>query len=192
MKKLLILLLASVLITSFSLTAFADKVVKEIDIRNATEIGNYYVVFCGHGASVKNASLAGHVFVAWAEEEPDAVSCKKKAYGMYARDKKSLKLLWDVVRGVPVPGKLVEESFDSTSSATHFLIVRVTKAQYKKSEDVRDKQWKDMLDREYELLVTDCVSFSSHIAKSLGLTVPERDKNMKPSSFIEELIEQNN
>ncbi len=167
-----------------SLAAFAAKAVKEIDIRKQSEAGKYYVVFNGNKASLTTPT-PGHMFVAWSKDDPS--SCEE-AYGMnHQFDEPLLSYL----KG-PVAGELLKESLDSCSNADYVLIVRVSADQYKKSQKVRDEWWKNgPLGEKYELLVTDCVAFSSHIAKSLGLKVPERDKNMLPSSFIQKMIELN-
>ncbi|MEI8289916.1 MAG: hypothetical protein WCH99_10620 [Verrucomicrobiota bacterium] len=179
MKTKLLLTLAWLFLSGTFLTA--GEMVKQINVATKSEENKYYLVFCARGGSP-----TGHAFVAWGKDSFEAKACQASAFGLYPKGGAAA-----IAKSMfgPVPGKIVEESL--ASKTTYRLIVQVDSTQYAAAEKVRVKKWNTVMENKYELLVTDCTTFISDVAREIKLKRPERAEYMFPESFLREMIRLN-
>jgi hypothetical protein len=188
---LLVWLVSAVSLTSVGLGG--DKLVTQIDIRNATssDEAKYFVVICARPASLelpeaKKLPVAspGHVWVLFAKDDPNAKVCMMdKSYGFWPDGKAGLLNV--------VPGKLVNELLDPAKSAeqikmTHRVILRVTESQYESALKAAEKTASQ--DLMYQTLIQNCSHFSMVVLKALSLEV-KYDAAEMPTTYLERVSE---
>ncbi|MEM9753950.1 MAG: hypothetical protein AAF916_11290 [Planctomycetota bacterium] len=167
--KYLVIVLVLIHFTGAPVSWASD--IKSIDRRTYSEENQYYLVFCArHG-------VPGHAFVIWGKEDYENNLSSQRAFGMYPKDKK--------LRVGAVPGGVVEEA---TPRSDTRLIVRVNREQFEGAASIRSA-WAG---KDYKLVESDCVTFTSEAAISIGLDVPARWRNLTPQGMVEALLRENN
>jgi hypothetical protein len=157
--------------------------VAHIDRRKpGSEKAQYYVLLYG-----KQTSLAGHVYVTWAEDDPNGGPAPKgQSVGFYGLTEGG-----DHEMQVSFTGKLDEDDslrrFASGDFVPVVLVIWLEKEEYERSRKVIE-QWRG---RGYKLFESDCVSFMEDVAKSLHLNTPQRFLAPSPVWFVRALIDAN-
>ena len=174
--------LSLITLTMDTKNCHADGVVKVIDRRNRSEENQYYIVLCA-----RDGGVASHAFVVWGTDDAEKRICSSAAFGLYPRENASRVRI--LTLGT-VPGEIANEALRGKgSSSTVRLIVKVNSDQYAATQKIRAK-WAAR--GKYKLLTRDCVTFTSTVAKSLGLRLPSRAGNVLPQGFIRSLVQLNN
>ncbi len=153
--------------------ADSDPVVK--DLRKNEAGSNLFVAFCARDVA------PGHAFIVLGNHDENKELCSVEALGFYPKDGKGIV--------GPVPGEVANEFLKprSVPRGACRLILQVSKEQYEAAERVRMK-WAN---RKYQLLESDCVSFSKEIAKVLHLKIPDDGAAKHPQLFVNSLIKMN-
>ena len=185
--RILTIVLISIVFSPLTEFSYAQEVVEEVNMSESGD-GNYYLVFMARGPVPP-----GHAFVMWGREDDEKQMSTFKAFGLYPDSDNELKIVFG-----EVPGEIKDEwQSDKMSDITHRLIVKVNKAAYQKSLQVKRKwetnfQETEISTNTYELIKKDCVTFASDIARSIGLLIPDRNlSTYLPEDFIRALIDIN-
>jgi hypothetical protein len=124
----------------------------------------------------------GHAMVILGKEDEKALVSSQVAFGFYPLE--GTKPIFG-----PVPGNVADELArgKGTAGLTTRIIIHVDQKLYDKVEALR-KEWAN---KKYELLASDCVTFTSEVAETLGLKLPKRQDAMLPVTYIEKMSELN-
>jgi hypothetical protein len=152
-----------------------DGVLLTKDLRAKGSNSAYSVVLAARSGGV------GHAMVILGREDGKKMVSSIEAFGFYPKEGKG-------VLG-PVPGMIADELAQGkgVARANTRVILRVDKEQFDKIDAVR-KKW---LQAKYQVLEADCVTFTSEVATTLGLKIPNRETAKLPVAFIEKIAELN-
>lgn len=154
------------------------------DKRSATEKPLYSVTIFSRPPS--DESAFGHAYIAIHRFREDVGSFIRMgpAFGFYP--------LGDLARIGPVPDTLKSSLSSpggmsvgpSDEKPATVVYVWVDEEQVQKINEIK-KQWEK--EGQWQLLLSDCVSFVAAVAKELGMKVPSRIVNPKPDSYVRSL-----
>ncbi len=147
------------------------------DLRARGSASSLSVVLCAR------PGVPGHAMVILGKDDETKKACTIEAFGFYPTS--GTKAVFG-----PVPGKVADEFLQGRGigAAACRIIVRVDQPRFDKIEAIR-KKWAGKKD--YRLLEADCVTFTSEVAGSLGLKLPDRKDAKLPVTFIQKLYELN-
>lgn len=162
-----------------------EGIIKIIDKRTKSDVmGNtYFLVFISKPTVLNGGENAGHSFVVWGIEDRSAKISYGKGWGLYPSDKNAKKML---TLG-KVPGVLKDEGMNDGNF--NKLIVKVDKEIYD-STVMEMEKWS--MEKSYQLLTKDCLSFTIAIASAAKLKIPNREGfDTIPWNYILQLIKNN-
>jgi hypothetical protein len=157
-----------------------------VAFRTSTDGNRYFLVFSARGNFRDRKSATGHAWAGFGVEDKASKKSTYTAFGLYPRDetKRGYK---NILFGA-VPGELVDETTThSTPATTESLIVEVDKPTYDHALDSAMMTLGNPPD--WQMMLSDCVTFTQTIASSIGLSFPEREmQNVMPQAYIRSVI----
>ena len=201
--RLLFLVLACTMQTGHAEEAILN-LTTDAPVPNASGIipDRYFVVF---SAKKHSATTFGHAYVTWGREDSRLHRSVQECYGIYPDEyaKKSSALLSAALKnpGIVLSKVKADIKDDCWSEQKEVqkeelrLIVEVDPDVYKTSFEVYEDWSKHVEDgtNGYHLISSNCISFVSEVAESIGLNVPNvlLGGATLPWNFMFELIEKN-
>jgi len=172
--------LASVMIWSiFDSEALVTYPQKTIDMRRASEVGEYAIGF----SSEDSSDGLGHAFVVWYYSDPEGQRTVRRAAGFYPVANDHTKA-YDMILGIN--GEVVD---DSKQKSSRELTVRLNKDVFDHAMSIED-QYKN--GKTYHLGFNDCTTFVAAVASQVrGLSIPSRALHLYPADFIKALFNAN-
>ena len=176
-------------------------VTPDVDLRTYSEEGEYYLVF--NGKKPGGGKSLGHAFVTWLAEDPDQRMSVGYARGLWPvgreSNKKKIRVLNGALDNVDtyerVEGylNLVDTEGDVRDDADYMekgdiqFVAQVNSESFDKAKKVKEN-WDE--DKEYKLLVKNCVSFVDAVAESVGLDTPSGSFTY-PGKYVSRLKQMN-